>query len=498
MEAKIFYTEKEKHMRTILNKRNSAAKNLIPVAEEILPPGERQNAQSKPRTLAEVQPDVSAFGSTGNVAGSRGLFHTPETLGTAGAGKSASAGQSPVIPASGVTKSRGMAPHKSSALGAGVAGRGASAGQDTYLPDSAATGGRNGVTMPPRLRKFLQQGLPSLDSVIPDEYGSLAELVEQAAPEFSFEDWADKTTRQQQAAIQRSGLSAEDQMALLNAAPHYVETIAKVQELYANRTALGLTLYQFKELAEELFDITNARDEAINRTGKFKFDAGFAPKALRWLEEREDELLAGIGKNTKEDGQDTWYNDENSDAGLTNEGTDTPSNSQSEDYIQVPGQSLIGPNRNVPAVNCYGYILMYLGIEPSDGSYDVQPGQLSETIRGDHAYYENTSGRQNTDTAAIVEYFVRDIEQTGRNIRVINSYEDAIEEETVVALKNTKFFFGGDNYHFAIQLQNGSWADKLGPGNDSQQGAIENPDEPWGKWWMRYNSETIYFALSQP
>ncbi len=466
-------------MPTTLKKLISPIKDRIPLEEELLPPNERLRAGNKPNETvgspSSILSNPSSGGFTGGAA--RNRDH---------------------IPISDVTGSRGLVPQTDWIKGVIGGGVGAPVGRDASLPIDSETGDKKIPEIPERFLRFLEQGAPSVDSYIPDKLGSIAGVMEQTASEFSFEDWADKTTGQQRADIQRSGLSSEDQMTILNAAPHYVETIATVQTLYANRAALGLTTSEFKELADELFAIASARDDAINRTGKFEYDRGFAPKALQLLDEREKELLDRLPDITNEDGQDTWYNGENFDSGTTDSEDNTPSDTSSQDFIFIPGHKTYGPKSNNPEVNCYGYILMYLGIEPSDGSYDIQPGQLSETIRGDHAYYENNSGRQNTDTATVVKYFVRDIAQTGRDIRMINSYEDATEEETVVALKNTKFFFGGDNYHFAIQLQNGSWADKLGPGNDSQQGAIENPDDPWGKWWMRYNSETIYFALSQP
>ena len=42
-----------------------------------------------------------------------------------------------------------------------------------------------------------------------------------------FKDWADKTAKQQLTIAQRAGLSAKDQQALLNASPHYVETVKR-------------------------------------------------------------------------------------------------------------------------------------------------------------------------------------------------------------------------------------------------------------------------------
>lgn len=128
-----------------------------------------------------------------------------------------------------------------------------------------------------------------------------------------FKDWADKTAKQQLTIAQRAGLSAKDQQALLNASPHYVETVAKVQDVFANRYTLGITLADARNTAKELFEIANERNEAITRTGKYENDAVFAPKALQWLEEKEKKILDNLTKNASESGKPTWYNGENSE-----------------------------------------------------------------------------------------------------------------------------------------------------------------------------------------
>ena len=128
-----------------------------------------------------------------------------------------------------------------------------------------------------------------------------------------FKDWADKTAKQQLTIAQRAGLSAKDQQALLNASPHYVETVAKVQDVFANRYTLGITLADARNAAKELFEIANERNEAITRTGKYENDAVFAPKALQWLEEKEKKILDNLTKNASESGKPTWYNGENSE-----------------------------------------------------------------------------------------------------------------------------------------------------------------------------------------
>ena len=128
-----------------------------------------------------------------------------------------------------------------------------------------------------------------------------------------FKDWADKTAKQQLTIAQRAGLSAKDQQALLNASPHYVETVAKVQDVFANRYTLGITLADARNAAKELFEIANERNEAITRTGKYENDAVFAPKALQWLEEEEKGILDNLTKNARETDVDTVYTGGNPD-----------------------------------------------------------------------------------------------------------------------------------------------------------------------------------------
>ena len=112
---------------------------------------------------------------------------------------------------------------------------------------------------------------------------------------------------------QCADLLGEDQRALLNASLYVVETIAKVQDVFANRYTLGITVADARNAAKELFDIANERNEAITRTGKYENDAVFAPKALRWLDEEEKGILDNLTKNARETDVDTVYTGGNPD-----------------------------------------------------------------------------------------------------------------------------------------------------------------------------------------
>ena len=86
-----------------------------------------------------------------------------------------------------------------------------------------------------------------------------------------------------------------------------------MQDVFANRYTLGITLADARNAAKELFEIANERNEAITRTGKYENDAVFAPKALQWLEEEEKGILDNLTKNARETDVDTVYTGGNPD-----------------------------------------------------------------------------------------------------------------------------------------------------------------------------------------
>lgn len=401
------------------------------------------------------------------------------------------------IPISIVNGNRDMTFHLSTSENDGAdSGQKPSNSQTPYMPISGETVSKDITTVSPQMSAYLQQGSPSAAVAIPKEYADLANLLDKASSDIDFNNWADLTAKQQLSIAQKAGLSVKDKQTLLNASPQYVETIAKVQDIFANRYELGLTIADTRTIAKKLFNIADEKDEATNRTGKYANDAVFAPRALRYLDEQEDKLLAGIGMSTNDTGRSTWYNGKNSGTAAKQVGA--TKNAESGDYIQAPGQTAFGPKSNSPAVNCYGYILMNLGIEPRDGNYDIQPGQLSESISGDHVLDNGQDGPAEYYLEAVTAYTIRDVERSGRSVRIISSTEDANENEQILALKiSDPKIFGMRDYHFAILLPDGTWADKPGTRSDSRHGAIEDPDGQWGEWWRSYNSATIYLAVSE-
>ncbi|MDD4311034.1 MAG: polymorphic toxin type 44 domain-containing protein [Eubacteriales bacterium] len=185
--------------------------------------------------------------------------------------------------------------------------------KDPYIPISVVTGSRDITTVSPELRAYLLKGSPSATNAIPGEYADVANVLNKAGDTINFDNWADLTAKQQLAVVQRAGLSNQDKRTLLNTSSHYVETIAKIQAVFANRYQLGISLADARNVAKELFDIANEKDEAYTRTGKYEQDAVFAPKALRWLKEKEDKILDNLTKNAGETEWDTEYTGGNPD-----------------------------------------------------------------------------------------------------------------------------------------------------------------------------------------
>lgn len=186
-------------------------------------------------------------------------------------------------------------------------------GKTPYIPISVVTGGRDITTASPKLRTYLLQGSPSATNAIPKEYADVANVLNKAGDVINFENWADLTAKQQLNLAQKAGLSEQDKQLLLNSSPRYVETISKIQDVFANRYELGISFADARNVAKELIDIANEREEAFTRTGKYEQDAVFAPKVLRWLDEVEKKLMDNLPKNAGESGKPTWYNGENSE-----------------------------------------------------------------------------------------------------------------------------------------------------------------------------------------
>lgn len=101
------------------------------------------------------------------------------------------------------------------------------------------------------------------------------------------------------------------------------------------------------------------------------------------------------------------------------------------------------------------------------------------------------------------------MEALGKNVRVIDSPEDAKGNEYVVAMKTSTECFPNTqsaDYHFAVLLKDGTWADKQGRAH-SHQNLIDGTAPTWN-WGIPkdggndyvldyYNKESVYFAVEE-
>lgn len=133
--------------------------------------------------------------------------------------------------------------------------------------------------------------------------------------------------------------------------------------------------------------------------------------------------------------------------------------------------------------NCYSYAFNLEGYEnPGDYSANSSNSKFSNN----EAYSADE----------IAEWVMRDMEYLGKSVRIVSSPQDINSEETLVAMK-VKNTDNGDlfDYHFAVQLKNGKWADKVGflP---SRYDKIDGYAIEWElNEYNTYDSGTIYFAV---
>lgn len=284
---------------TSQNKTNQKPKQEAASTEK-----KTHNASTKPSMETDSRKSSTKSSiPISDVTGSRGLFSRSNSKQESN--KSIRASR----PTSGTSGNRGLVSQNP------VAAKSQNSEQDKapHIPITVVTGSRDITTVSPELRAHLRKGSPSATTAIPDAFADLANVLEKAGTDIDWKGWRSKTSKQQLAIAQRAGLSQEDQRTLLNASPHYVETIARTQDVFANRYDLGITTEKARSIAKELFDIAQERDAAISRTGKYENDAVFAPKAMRWLDEKEEKILKDLQENTNETGQGTWYNGGNSE-----------------------------------------------------------------------------------------------------------------------------------------------------------------------------------------
>lgn len=133
--------------------------------------------------------------------------------------------------------------------------------------------------------------------------------------------------------------------------------------------------------------------------------------------------------------------------------------------------------------NCYGYAFE---INDIDNPGDYALGRSRPSII--EKEFRTLSG--------VASLVLRDMQVLGKNVRIIESPNEAKGGEYVVALKTTTspFFF---DYHFARQLSDKTWADKPGA-SASRWNKIDGEAQIWdGLFSPEYDSDTVYFAVKE-
>jgi hypothetical protein len=335
---------------------------------------------------------------------------------------------------------------------------------------------------------------------IPEDLQEAALVVGALPIDVDFSDWDSLTTKQQLKMLELAGLTKEQMDVVLNVSPHYVKTLGTIRDIRTNRTYYGLTQAEADKLVKELLAIAKERDDLLYHSDFVANTPRSADIMKGMLNDREAAVLAKL----EHDDSVLWYNENqpaNSEAGggsdylrssrprlpisMTHEGE----NVDEGGFIDVPSTPFYDL---VNAVNCYGYALMYLGIEPKYGNYNLEPGDIS--FSNDGVYGDNNDQY----VQIVANRVIKDMKQSGGDARIINSTTDAEDGEIVVAVKTRYILF--NDFHIAVLLPDGTWADKQGTIHDSTKSRIENPDDDWPAGWLSrpYDSDTIYIAVAPP
>ena len=139
--------------------------------------------------------------------------------------------------------------------------------------------------------------------------------------------------------------------------------------------------------------------------------------------------------------------------------------------------------------NCYSYAFKL--------SHAANPGDYSKNSNSDYMF----KNKKIHTTAEITNFIKRDMRALNKSVRVVDSPKDKSNNEYIVAMKTSTTVIpsiGVADYHFAIQLSDGSWADKPGQ-TPSRWNAIDGTSVAWdlGNIKNYYNTETVYFAVER-
>ncbi len=104
--------------------------------------------------------------------------------------------------------------------------------------------------------------------------------------------------------------------------------------------------------------------------------------------------------------------------------------------------------------NCYSYAFN-LPQAANLGDYSVSKSNSDYVYKSKNAY----------TTQEITGYIQRDMKALNKAVRVVDSPSDKTDNEYIVAMKTSDIIIpsiGVADYHFAVQLSDGTWADKPG------------------------------------
>ena len=139
---------------------------------------------------------------------------------------------------------------------------------------------------------------------------------------------------------------------------------------------------------------------------------------------------------------------------------------------------------NSENINCYGYAF---GIE-------------SLWYPGGRSFSEgNAWTNEAASLEELAQYVLNDMKALHISARVIRDPAECGPDEYVVAMKSsTKLINGTTDYHFAVQLSDGTWEDKQGA-CASRWNCLDGTDDTWDMYEGDgyYNTESVYFAVNK-
>jgi hypothetical protein len=129
----------------------------------------------------------------------------------------------------------------------------------------------------------------------------------------------------------------------------------------------------------------------------------------------------------------------------------------------------------------------------------ANPGDYSKIDDESDCMYKD--GKVKHTPEEITEFVKRDMDTLGKNVRVVQSPSDKLDDEYIVAMRTATRVYpltGLVDYHFAVQLSDGSWADKPGP-KPSRWNVLDGPTIAWDLdgWRNYYDIGPVYFAVTR-